>query len=1451
MASGTESYESLTPDGVAELNAVYRLAEAVARSRSLDEVLDEAVTALRDAVGADRTAVLLVDETGVMRFRAWRGLSEAYRGAVEGHSPWAAEEPDPQPVLVTDASDLELEPALAAAIAREGIRSLAFVPLVHQNRLVGKFMLYRDEPHDWGDREILLARTMASHLASSAVRTRTREQLHESQSQLAVVLANVADGITVTRPGGELLYANEAAARLIGYESTEALLAATDRLDRFELFDEERQPLPLEQLPGRRALAGETSERLVLWRDSATGEERWSIVRASPIRGPDGSVELAVNVFHDVTERKLVEDRARFLGEASEVLAGSLDYQTTLRNVAQLAVPRFADWCVVAIVGEDGSIQPLALRHRDPARTADAEEFARRVPPDPEAEVGLGHVIRTGESELVPEIDETLLDVAAGGNAELREQLRAIAPCSAMTVPLVSRGRVLGGIVFLAAESGRRYGPDDLAAAEDLARRAAAAVDNALLFREAEEAGSRARESLALVDSLFQSAPVGLAFWDTQLRYVRVNDALAEMHGVAAADVVGRHVFDVFPLFAEQLGSVLDRALAGEPTLDVEISGDARCWRASVYPVRADDDRTVGVGAVIAEVTAERHAQARAEAAGRRLEFLSEASQALATTLDYRQTLKQVADLAVPRVAEACHVYVADADGTTLRRAAHAHVDPELDAVIHQLDPVYDVERDTAVPVVAAFRRGEPIHLPTLPSTLDAAARDDAERPLIRLLGSRSAMVLPLVARGRIFGSVAFSSREPGRHGADDLELAVELARRIAVALDRARLYQDVQEAYARLHAVLDQLPIGVLIADARTREIVLGNEAVSRIWRREFVPGRALDAYGGWDAFHADGRLVQPQEWPLARALDSGERILGHTVEFVRGDGTRGTLESSAVPVRGADGDVIAAVAISVDVTERERDARERERAEERLRFLVRASELLAESLDVDATLRSVAELAVPTLAGQCIVDMRGDDGALRCVAVAHVDPAKAELLRHVRAEYPPTQPGHPVQEALRTGEPQLLPALDDAAIDAMAHDERHAAAIRELGNESGIVVPLVARGRMLGAITFGTVAPQPRYTEADVELAAELARRAATAVDNARLYGAAEARAHAAQALAFVDDGVFLLDELETVRLWNPAAEAITGLGAAAAVGVAVGDVLPGWSVLRERIPVAPQPQRGGSRVATLPLELHGEEHWLAISGVRFAGGTVYAFRDVTEERAVERLKSDFVSTVSHELRTPLAAIYGAALTLRRGDLHLEETQRTGLLEVIATEADRLARIVNDILWASRLDAGTVPLTIESCDAAALARQVVEAASQYAPETISLDLDAPDDLPAVAADADKIRQVLTNLLDNAVKYSPDGGHVRLSLEQSDGRLRFAVRDEGLGVPPGEQQRVFEKFYRLDPNLTRGVGGTGLGLYICRELVHRMNGWIWVESDGRNGSTFTVELPLADQRLL
>jgi signal transduction histidine kinase len=263
-------------------------------------------------------------------------------------------------------------------------------------------------------------------------------------------------------------------------------------------------------------------------------------------------------------------------------------------------------------------------------------------------------------------------------------------------------------------------------------------------------------------------------------------------------------------------------------------------------------------------------------------------------------------------------------------------------------------------------------------------------------------------------------------------------------------------------------------------------------------------------------------------------------------------------------------------------------------------------------------------------------------------------------------------------------------------------------------------------------------------------------------------------------------------------------------------------------------------------VPVEVDGRELWLSFSAVRFADGTVYAFRDLTEERALEQMRADFVATVSHELRTPLAAIYGAAVTLRRTDLDLGEEMRGKLLDVVADESDRLAQIVNDVLLASHLDSGRLRLEIGTVDAARVTEQVIEAARTHLPDGIDLSLTAPKRLPSVAADEQQLRQVLVNLVENAVKYSPDGGPVDVRLERADHVVRWRISDEGLGIPPAERRRIFEKFYRLDPNMTRGVGGTGLGLYICRELVRRLDGRIWVEPNNGKGSVFFVEIPVA-----
>jgi PAS domain S-box-containing protein len=570
--------------------------------------------------------------------------------------------------------------------------------------------------------------------------------------------------------------------------------------------------------------------------------------------------------------------------------------------------------------------------------------------------------------------------------------------------------------------------------------------------------------------------------------------------------------------------------------------------------------------------------------------------------------------------------------------------------------------------------------------------------------------------------------------------------------------------------------------------------------------------------------KVVHPEDLPVAmsrraQTLQSGESF---EVEyrFRAKDGTYRWHLGRAIPIRDTNGEIEFWVGTATDI-------HDRKVIEEQRAFIIAAGDELSRTLDYRESLRRIAELAAREVADWCSVHMVETDGTITEVALAHRDPAKLTFARELQERYPPTDEASTGAVAvIRRGESELVPEIPEGMLRAAAVDDLHFDLLQELGLSSYVCVPLAGREGVLGAITLVSSTSGRRFGADDLKLAEELARRAAMAIENARLYGEAEQRAQAARVLAAIGDGVLLVDRAGRIRLWNSAAERITGLSEETVLGHQLADAVPGW------------------QTGAVPLEIGGRELWLEVSSVATEDGTVYAFRDLTNERALEMMRQDIVATVSHELRTPLAAIYGAALTLRRQDVALEEPLKSKLLEVIAEESARLSEIVNDLLLASQLDSGKLQANVEPCDPREIAALELDAARAHVPETIDLRLEAPDELPSVSADPGQLRQVLSNLIDNAVKYSPSGGAVTVALEPREHFVRFSISDAGLGVPREEQSRIFEKFYRLDPDMAHGIGGTGLGLYICRELVRRVDGRIWVESDGNSGSTFVVEIP-------
>ncbi|MDQ3850507.1 MAG: SpoIIE family protein phosphatase [Actinomycetota bacterium] len=314
-------------------------------------------------------------------------------------------------------------------------------------------------------------------------------------------------------------------------------------------------------------------------------------------------------------------------------------------------------------------------------------------------------------------------------------------------------------------------------------------------------------ESLALLDTLFSSAPVGLAFLDASLRYVRINDALAEMNGVPADDHVGRSLSEVLPEMDPDVRAHPRRVLeTGEPVLDIELTGrtpaqpgEQRHWRAGYYPVRHRTGEILGVGCVVVEETdrvrlleAERGARERAELAEQRASFLARAGEMLTASLDYEETLRRVARAAVPERADWCVVDMLTPGGE-LRRLAAAHTDPDKERWAAEVERRWPARPEDDAGVFHVLRTGEPELYESIPEELVAASAQDEEHLRVILeLGLSSAMIVPLIVRGEPVGAVTFILSESGRHyGREDLTLAIELARRASAAIENARLYGE------------------------------------------------------------------------------------------------------------------------------------------------------------------------------------------------------------------------------------------------------------------------------------------------------------------------------------------------------------------------------------------------------------------------------------------------------------------------------------------------------------------------------------------------------------------------------------------------------------------------------------------------------------------------------------
>jgi signal transduction histidine kinase len=471
-----------------------------------------------------------------------------------------------------------------------------------------------------------------------------------------------------------------------------------------------------------------------------------------------------------------------------------------------------------------------------------------------------------------------------------------------------------------------------------------------------------------------------------------------------------------------------------------------------------------------------------------------------------------------------------------------------------------------------------------------------------------------------------------------------------------------------------------------------------------------------------------------------------------IRGDGTGFITFYYRVTHRPSEGEIrvgtalanlaTAAIATAELYEEQSRMRAEAEQAQQRSEFLAEASSVLASSLDYETTLATVARLSVPRLADWCAIDIAIAEGRFRRIAVAHSDPSRVKLARELTDRYPP-RPDDVIPRVLRSGVAQMAREIPEASLERFARDADHLAILRRLGLRSYMAVPLSARGRILGVISFVTAESGRRYDASDLKLAEELAHRAALAVDSAELYAAVQQQASEAEA-------------------------------------------------------------------------------------------TLTALKQSNEDL------QQFAYVASHDLQEPLRTIASyTQLLARRYHSKLDE-QADEFIGFIVDAARRMSELIQDLLAYSR--AANAPEQPP--------HQIVPMGQVFRAVQTNLKASIDDsgatvtagELPVVKADAAQMVQLLQNLISNGIKYrGEEPPRISVSAERADDDWIFSVEDNGIGIDPQYQERIFGIFKRLHGSK---YPGTGVGLAICKRIVERHGGKIWVESSGDHGSTFRFTLP-------
>jgi two-component system, OmpR family, phosphate regulon sensor histidine kinase PhoR len=716
--------------------------------------------------------------------------------------------------------------------------------------------------------------------------------------------------------------------------------------------------------------------------------------------------------------------------------------------------------------------------------------------------------------------------------------------------------------------------------------------------------------------------------------------------------------------------------------------------------------------------------------------------------------------------------------------------------------------------------------------------------------GFAHALVAPMVWGGEVRGVLGVGMRAGGRSFVQgDIDVLETFAGLASLALRNAESFAErgkqarVERAFSRIAALLSG-PVSLtetLDAAAHAACETLGGDFAAVL-----MSERGRLSLAGAHQLPESLRSLEPPPALVDAVADTRIVVAARIQEDERFGGEwRGEQFASllAIPVEGgglvivffAEPRAFAAddLELARHVATATRAALERSRAFESERMaralsqqLARTGSTLATELDPLAVLDEVVGQATALLGADAGSVAMLEEGELVISATsgAGVDDA-------IRSRAPST--GWLGGDVVQLRAPV---AREDVSADTLRAD---ADAVVAQGFRAYLGVPLAGpEGALHGVLAVYMREPRV-WREEEIEALGALATNASVALANAELYQRlALEHEQSIAILSNVADGIVAVDRESRVVVWNAAAARITGVPATEALGRTP------FEVLKRDL----ESETGGTN-RLVSIMRGSQEVWLSLSEALMrdpadaVAGRIFAFRDISAERVVDQMRSDFVTTVSHELRTPLTSIYGFAETLLRRDIGFSDEERETFLGYIASESERLTGIVDALLNVARLDSGTLQVDLVATDIGEVLNEAVsESGAPAMANGHKFVVDLEDGVPAVRADPDKLRQVISQLVENAVKYSPAGAVVRVEARKHPDSVEITVTDVGDGIPDSQIDRVFEKFYRgslADP-------GTGLGLFIAQGLVSAMGGKIWVRSEEGTGSRFTFALPVA-----